>query len=207
MKHSPVFLAVALGAFCFTQPLCAQGDKEANRLAREGSDAAKEQDWDKAIESLRKANNLDHKYAPNLAAAYQQRATASANDRRFPDAIEDFGEAIKLSPRDAGIYERRAAVEMKINDMDKALADYGEAIKISPREVRYYLYRGYVYESKGDLPNSMADTERVLKIDKKNAEALARKTRLETRMKMQKDAAQNAATPQKYPPPAPNQPK
>lgn len=207
MKQLCVFVAVALGAVVFLQSLPAQADKEANKLAREGSEAAKDQDWDKAITSLRKANDLDHKYAPNLAAAFQQRATAAANDRRFPEAIEDFDEAIKLTPHDASIYERRAAVEMKINDMDKALADYTEAIKLSPHEIRYYLYRGYVYESKGDLQNSLADTEKALKIDKKNAEAIARKTRLETRIKIQSGTAQPSVPPQKYPPPAPKHSK
>ena len=153
---------------------------------------------------------MDHKYSANLAAAFQQRGTRlRPMTEKYPEAIEDFDEAIKLSPQDAAIYERRAAVEMKINDMDKALADYREAIKISPHEVRYYLYRGYVYEVKGDIQNSMADTEKALKNDKKNAEALARKTRLETQIKIQSGQQpqgappQASVPPQKYPPPAP----
>ena len=85
----------------------------------------------KLIDSLRKATALDHKYAPNLAAVYQQRAYAAATNQQFQDAINDYGEAIKISPEDSRIYEQRAAVEMKLNDMDKALADYSEAIKLS----------------------------------------------------------------------------
>lgn len=200
MKRLSFLLVIALGAL-LSQPVLAQPKGEANKIAREGSEAAKEQDWEKAIELLRKAHDMDHKYAPNLAAALQQRATASANQRQFTEALEDFGEAIKVSPHDAGIYERRAAVEMKMNDMDKALADYNEAIKLNSNEVRYYLYRGYIHESKGDLKASMADTEKALKLDKKNAEAKERKTRLETRIKMQNP------TPIKFPPPAPKAPK
>src|SRR5206468_1274699 len=56
----------------------AQGSSEANRLAREGAEAAKNQDLDKAVELLRKATNLDHKYADELAAVYQRRAYAFA---------------------------------------------------------------------------------------------------------------------------------
>lgn len=185
MKTIPTFCLIALLAFSIPQFAHAEENKEAARLAREAAAAAKDQDFDKAVESARKASAMDNKYASSLAAALQQRGFAAANERRFPDAITDFTEALKISPRDAGIYERRAAVEMKTNEMDKAMADYSEAIKINPREVRYYLYRGYIFENQADLRNAMADTEKALKIDKKNAEALARKTRLETRMKQQ----------------------
>src|SRR5256885_6987671 len=143
MKKIFVFTFIATLALCALQLSGAEAPKdakEANKLAVEGAEASKNQEWDKAIDSLRKATALDHKYAPNLAAVYQQRAYAAATNQQFQDAINDYGEAIKISPEDSRIYEQRAAVEMKLNDMDKALADYSEAIKIKPNEVRYYGY-------------------------------------------------------------------
>ena len=196
MEKIFVFTFIAVLALCAPQLSEAQAPKdakEANKLAREGADASKNQEWDKAIESLRKASGLDHKYAKDLAAVYQQRAYSAATNQQYQDAINDYGEAIKITPEDARIYEQRAAVEMKLNDMDKALADYSEAIKLKPNEVRYYGYRSYIYEVKGDIKNSMADTEKVLKLDPKNQEAINRKKRLETLQTMR-------ATP---PPPPP----
>src|SRR6266567_4283265 len=192
-QYSALTLITAL-AVCVSQFAQAQGNKEANKLAREGAEASKNQEWDKAIELLRKATTLDRKYAPNLAAVYQQRGYAAANEQKFEDAIGDFSEALKINSRDPRIYERRAYVEMKTNDYDKALADYSEAIKLKPNEVRYYLYRSYIYETKGDVKNSMADTEKSLKLDPNNQEAKSRKTRLEAR--------QSANTPLPPPPPA-----
>jgi tetratricopeptide (TPR) repeat protein len=183
MKRIFVFTFMAALALCVAQlseAAATKDTKEANKAAVDGAEAAKNQEWDKAIELLRKATDLDHKYAPNLAAVYQQRAYASATNQQFQDAINDYGEAIKISPEDSRIYEQRAAVEMKLNDMDKALADYSEAIKLKPNEARYYSYRSYIYEVKGDIKNSMADTEKVLKLDPKNQEAASRKKRLET---------------------------
>jgi tetratricopeptide (TPR) repeat protein len=156
-----------------------EGNPEAAKIAREGSQAAKEQDWNKAIERLHKAAEIDRKYTQNLAIAYQQRAFSYANDQRFQDALNDLNEAIKINPRDARAYEQRAAVEMRINDYDKALADYGEAIKTDPGEIRYHLYRGYIYEMRGDLQNAMAETDAALKINSKNKEAVERKQRLQ----------------------------
>ena len=187
MKRTFVFTFIAALAFCTAQSseaAATKDTKEANKLALEGAEASKNQDFDKAVELLRKATDLDHKYAPNLAAVYQQRAYGAATNQQFQDAINDYGEALKISPQDARIYEQRAAVEMKLNDMDKALADYSEAIKLKPDEVRYYGYRSYIYEVKGDIKNSMADTDKVLKLDPKNQEAISRKKRLEALQSM-----------------------
>src|SRR5213596_135379 len=156
-----------------------EGSPEAAKIAREGSQAARGEDWDKAVERFRKAAEMDRKYTQNLAIAYQQRAFSYANDQRFQDALNDLSEAIKVNPRDARAYEQRAAVEMRINDYDKALADYGEAIKTNPGEIRYHLYRSYIYELRGDIQNAMADTDRALKINPKSKEAVERKQRLE----------------------------
>ncbi len=179
MKSFSVFCLIGALAFCFADSAYAQGKADAAKFARQGSQAAKNKDWEQAVEAYRKAAELDPKNAPNLAAVLQQRAVAYTSQQQYPEAVADFSEAIKINPNDPGTYERRAYVEMKLNDFDKALADYSEAIKLKPNEVRYYLLRSYIYETKGDIKNSMADTEKVLKMQKENAEAKSRKERLE----------------------------
>jgi Flp pilus assembly protein TadD len=180
-KYSALTLIMAL-ALCASQVAQAQGNKEANKLAREGAEASRSQDYDKAVELLRKATDLDRKYAPDLAAVYQGRGYAFAKNQQFQEAIQDYTEAIKIKPNDPRIYEQRAAVEMKMYDYDKALADYSELIKLKPNEVRYLNYRAYIYEVKDDVQNSMADTEKVLKLDPNNQDAKTRKQRLEQKL-------------------------
>src|SRR6476620_3929346 len=184
MKKSFAFTLIAALALCVSQLSAAESKKnvEANKLAREGAEAAKRQDWDKAVELLRKATAMDHKYADELSAVYQRRGYADASEQSYQDAITEYGEALKLTPKDVRIYEQRAAVEMKINDYDKALADYSEIIKLKPNEVRYYNYRAYIYELKNDSTNSMTDTEKVLKQDSNNQEAKALKQRIEQKL-------------------------
>lgn len=189
MKKCFVLIFVTTLALCVPQLSYGQGNKkggeankktnEANKIAREGADAAKNQEWDKAIELLRKAAEMDHKYSDELSAVYQQRGYASASNQQLQAAINDYGEAAKLTPKDVRVYEQRAAVEMKLQDYDKALADYSEVIKLKPDDIRYLNYRAYIYELKKDYKNSMADTEKVLKTDSKNQEAASRKSRLE----------------------------
>ena len=184
MNRSFAFILIAALALCASQ-VCQAAEKknpEANRLAREGAEAAKNQDFDKAVDMLRKATAMDHKYADELSAVYQQRGYAAATDQRYGDAVNDYGEALKLTPQNSRIYEQRAAVEMKIQDYEKALGDYSELIKQKPNEVRYLNYRAYIYEVKNDLKNSMADTEKVLKLDPNNQDAKARKQRIEQKL-------------------------
>src|SRR5207247_1568234 len=180
MKKCFAFTVITALALCVSQVSAAEPKKnvEANRLAREGAEAAKNQDWDKAVELLRKATAIDHKDTDELTAVYQRRGYAGASNQQFQDAIQDYTEAAKLTPQDVRVYEQRAAVEMKIQDYDKALADYSEVIKLKPNEVRYLNYRAYIYELKKDLKNSVADTDKVLKLDPNNQEAKARKNRL-----------------------------
>ena len=158
--------------------LIAQGNAESTKIAREGSQAAKSGDWDKAIDAFRKAAAIDRKQNTNLVAALQQRGAAHMGQQKFNEAAADFSEAIKISPKDAGIYERRAYCYVKLNDYDKAIADYSEALKSDPNEVRLLTVRSYLYEVKADVKSSLADTEKILKQDKKNAEAISRKERL-----------------------------
>src|SRR5260370_22550954 len=108
-KYSALTLITAL-AGCVSQFAHAQGNKEAANFAREGAEASKNQDWDKAIDLFRKTTDRHRESAPNLAVAYQQRAFAAANNHNFEDAIRDFGEAIKINSRDPRIYDQRAAV-------------------------------------------------------------------------------------------------
>jgi tetratricopeptide (TPR) repeat protein len=185
MNRSFAFISIA--AFVLSAShVCQAAEKknpEANRLARDGVEAAKNQDFDKAVDLLKKATTMDKKYGDELSAVYQQRAYAAAKDQRYGDAINDYEEALKLTPQQAArIHEQRAAVEMKIQDYDKALADYSELIKQKPDEIKYLNYRAYIYELKNDLQNSMADNEKILKLDPNNQDAKGRKQRLEQKI-------------------------
>jgi tetratricopeptide (TPR) repeat protein len=192
MKRSFGFILITSLALCSSQ-ICpaakkesSEGSKknpEANKLALEGAEAAKKQDWNKAVDLLKKAAAMDHKYTDELSAVYQRRGYTAANEQRYGDAINDYDEALKLTPQEAPrIHEQRAAVEMKIQDYEKALADYTELIKLKPNEIKYVNYRAYIYELKNDLQNSLADNEKILKLDPNNQDAKARKQRLEQKI-------------------------
>jgi tetratricopeptide (TPR) repeat protein len=181
MKTLSVFCLVGALAFHFSDVAYGQASPEAAKLAREGFDAAKNKEWDKAVEAYRKAARLDQKIGPNLAAALQQRAAAYIGQQKFDQAVADFSEALKITPDDVNLRERRAYAEMQLKDYNKALADYSEIIKERPDEVRYYQTRSYIYELKGDVARGLADCDKILELDPENADARGRKLRLQAR--------------------------
>ena len=159
-----------------------QGNPEAANLTREGIEASKAKDWDKAITAFRKAAQMEAHYAPNLASALQQRATVYVSQKKFQEAIADYSEALKIKSDAPDVYERRAYAEMQLKDYDKALNDYNQAIKLSPEEAKYYQVRALIYQNKGNLKAALADTEKTLQLDPSNADAQSRKKFLDAKL-------------------------
>ena len=162
--------------------LFGQGNQEAANATREGIEASKANDWDKAIAAFKKAAQLEARYAPNLSSALQQRASVYMNERKFPEAIADYSEALKIKSDDPNIFERRAYAEMQLKDYDKALHDYNQAIKLSPEDPKYYQVRAFIYQTKGDFKAALADVDKVLKLDPNNQDAQQRKNFLEAKL-------------------------
>jgi len=182
MRYMKVWNLPIVGfAFAATMVL-GQGNQEAAGLTREGIEASKTKDWDKAITAFRKAAQLDQHYAPNLASALQQRATVYVGQKKFQEAVADYSEALKIKSDDPNVYERRAYAEMQLKDYDKALHDYNEAIKHSPEEAKYYQVRALIYQNKGNLKAALADAEKTLQLDPNNADAQSRKKFLDAKL-------------------------
>src|SRR5438309_11583650 len=91
-------LATTLG-LSTAQSAQQEGSPEAAKIAREGSQAARGQDWDKAVERFRKAAEMDRKYTQNLAIAYQQRAFSYAYDQRIQADLNDLREEIMINTK------------------------------------------------------------------------------------------------------------
>src|SRR5207248_8769831 len=128
--------------------LFGQGNQEAGNLTREGIEASKAKDSDKAIAAFKRAAQLDEHYAPNLASALQQRATVYVSQGKFQEAVTDYSEALKVKATDPNIFERRAYAEMQLKNYDRALHDYNEAITFSTEAPKYYQASAHIYHSK-----------------------------------------------------------
>ncbi len=160
----------------------AQGNQDAANATKEGFDASKAKDWDKAVAAFRKAAQLEPRYAPNLVAALRHRALDYRTQQKFPEAANDLSEALKIKSDDPDIFEQRGYVEMQIKEYDKALADYSQAIKLQPNEPKYYQVRAFILQTKGDFQGALADVDKTLQLDSQNADAEQRKRFLEAKL-------------------------
>jgi tetratricopeptide (TPR) repeat protein len=182
MRYMKV-LSLGIVGFAFAATMAfGQGNPEAANLTREGIEASKAKDWDKAITAFRKAAQLEARYAPNLASALQQRATVYVSQKKFQEAVADYSEALKIKSDAPDIFERRAYAEMQLKDYDKALHDYNQAIKLNPEEAKYYQVRAIIYQEKGDFKAALADTEKTLQLDPNNADAQSRRRFLDAKL-------------------------
>lgn len=53
---------------------------------------------------------------------------------RFPEAIDDFSEAIGLNPEDSRIYALRGGLHFKLNQFDRSIEDFSEVVRLSPED-------------------------------------------------------------------------
>lgn len=176
------YILAAFAVILSSAIIYAQGNQEAANLTKEGIEASKANDWEKAVNAFRRATQLEARYAPNLISALRHRAIAFRTEGKFPEAAADLSEAIKLKKDDPDIFEQRGYIELQMKDYDKALGDYTEAIKLQPKEMKYYLVRAVILQSKGDFKAALADVDKVLQADPNNADAQTRKRFLQAKL-------------------------
>ncbi len=94
--------------------------KNSEKLINEAINYAKNSNFDKAIELLNRAIDIDSK---NFVA-YKNRGNVYANIQKFDMAIKDYNIAINLKPDDAGTYLNRGSARFKKNDIAGACDDW-----------------------------------------------------------------------------------
>jgi len=78
------------------------------------------------------------------AKGHVMRGLFHRNQREFPLAIEEFGQAIQLNPRFADAYFHRGIVFNWLVQPTEALRDLDRLIRIFPQYADAYLQRGLV---------------------------------------------------------------
>jgi tetratricopeptide (TPR) repeat protein len=157
----------AIAVAMTTASLYAQGNPEAARLSREGVEAAKAKDWNKAIDSFRRAvqgEPQDKKNLDNLAIALLQRATALVAQRDYDAAINDLNEAIKIKPDEVSSHRFRAYAYLSKGDWNNAVQDYSAVIRAAKNDPEAYERRAYVEMQLKDYDRALADYSEAIKL-------------------------------------------
>ena len=85
--------------------------------------------------------------------------------RQYPQAIQAFGEAIRLDPGNAGAYVARGSAHRLKGSADLAFADYDAAIALDPGYALAYGNRGIVLVNWKDYERAIADFDVAVRLD------------------------------------------
>ena len=76
------------------------------------------------------------------ADAFNLRGVAYYELKEYPNALLDFGQAIKLQPGSYRPYFNRALLYTDENKLDSAFADYNKSAELAPDTADVFLNRG-----------------------------------------------------------------
>lgn len=88
---------------------------------------------------------------------YLNRGVAYAEQKLFPQAIQDLSEAIRLIPRNSVLYSNRATAYRESGQYALALDDYNIALRLNPNVPPAYLDRAKVHEVLGNSIDALRD--------------------------------------------------
>jgi lipoprotein NlpI len=107
-----------------------------------------------------------------LVSAYANRAYAYGMIEQYPDALQDYNEALKLDDEDTKSYAGRAQINDLMGNWRAAIKDYGAAIKLKPDYAAAYYNRGLVYAQHGDYTAAIADFTKTAELSPKDIDAI-----------------------------------
>src|SRR5205823_1586769 len=125
-------LALLLPAIALADP-----KSDAYQFGKDGIEAAKKKEWDKAISLFQKAVRAD----PGEANNHNNLGLAYKGAGKMEEAIKAFSDAIQAEPNDSAGYVNRGVVYTTQQKNDKAIEDLNKAISLKPGSVAAHGFR------------------------------------------------------------------
>lgn len=136
------------------------GSDFVSKLEKHSKETAKK--YRQALKTIERKINADK---PDTAFAFFNRAYRLAEERKYPEAIEGYTEAIRLDPDDAVAYNNRGSAYDNSGDYKAAIADYNKAIELKPDFAEAYYNRGNAYSDSGDHKAAIADYNKAIELN------------------------------------------
>jgi len=103
---------------------------------------------------------------PKFAQAYILRGDTYAHLSQFPQAFDDYGQAIKLkSPEVAIALTHRGNLHFKLGNKPAAIADFNQALKLDPKLAEAYSSRGLAKFHASDEQGALKDYNQAIAIN------------------------------------------
>lgn len=125
-----------------------------------GTASAEQGRYEKALEYLDKAINLN----PQYAEPYYNRGTVYGRLGQYQRTIDDCSEALRLKPDYVNAYNNRGNAYAALGLYSKAIEDYNTAIRLMPDYIPAYINRGSAYLKSGDEKSACLDAHRACEL-------------------------------------------
>jgi tetratricopeptide (TPR) repeat protein len=89
----------------------------------------------------------------------QRRGSEFYRDKKYEQAVREYGEAIKLDPNDGDSYAERGRAYQKMGEHDLAMADFDYALVIDSKNGLALSYRAEAWALRGDFLRAARDLE------------------------------------------------
>jgi tetratricopeptide (TPR) repeat protein len=139
--------------------------RQAQKHLRKGYDHYKENRFEKAIDELSQAIEID----PQNFEAYFWRARAFMHKGQFENAIGDFNKVLDLNPGYSPAYDNLGWLFMRRNEYDQSLAYLNRSIELEPQNGWAHYMRSHIFFKKGDLKNALENAQTACKLGYQDA--------------------------------------
>lgn len=166
--NSRILLALAALLFVLTS---GSAWADGNQFAKEGLEAAKRKDWDRAVDNLRKAvaaEPNDNRNSVNLALALQERGVARVSRNQLDEGIADLSESLKMKGDNVTAHRFRGYALLTKRDYPHAIEDYDAVITANAADVEALDRRAYAFTATKQFDKAIADYTAMIKAKPKD---------------------------------------
>ncbi|MEX0781734.1 MAG: tetratricopeptide repeat protein [Dehalococcoidia bacterium] len=149
------------------QNIAALGQRDAESHLDEGNVYFNVGQYGLAIERYGKAIEL----APELIAAYYNRANARTRAGEYDGALADYNDALRLQPNDPDALNNRGMLHLYRASYPEALQDFNAALAIDPADTTVMVNRGLAHLHGGDAAAALVDFREATSLDNNDAAA------------------------------------
>jgi tetratricopeptide (TPR) repeat protein len=140
-----------------------QSERSANDLLKTGTEYLSARRYDKAIESLKQALELN----PNLAPAYLNLGSAYLQLGSYSDAVESIKKAIAINPKDAESRFELGNAYVAMRRPVEAAESFKEAVRLNPGFANAQMGLGNVYLNVGQLEQAVSAYQETIRLNPK----------------------------------------
>jgi len=160
------------------QTVLAQNASSARALCGMGAMAASMNEWEKAEELFREANNIN----PEYDVAHAGLGLCSSNEEEYDSAWGYYSQAVKLNPENSRALLGMIEIGYSMNRLDEVEAALKAYLDLHPADLNFLYSLAGCFYAQNRLQEAMSELEKIAIFDPNHKNAMELKETIESRM-------------------------